>query len=71
MNISCKRCGHIIATRSDTTITVNGQTVPTDQLEGVIIRCAACGRTKTYYLKTAQKPVETGFLEGMPDILSF
>lgn len=50
INIPCPFCGHILATRLDGIVTVKGQPLPTEHVDGIILRCV-CGRLKTYYLR--------------------
>lgn len=69
MNIPCKTCGAVLATRTATSINVNGQELPTAGLDGVILRCS-CGRTRTYYLnQNGKKPVNTERKEKPQDIV--
>ncbi len=69
MNIPCKTCGAVIATRTPTSITVHGQELPTHGIDGVILRCS-CGRTRTYFLnKPDKKPVNTAVTEKTQDIV--
>lgn len=55
MNIACKKCGLVIAERLGNIFKVKGQPVPTENLDGVILKCD-CGRTRTYYLREDDSP---------------
>jgi hypothetical protein len=49
MNILCRFCGQVLAVLQPGHLNVNGLDIPTEHLDGVILRCL-CGRTRTYYM---------------------